>query len=160
MSEKNLNDDVTIAHLEDGEPLVSPEKLEEYKEVIAEIVEQAQETAVISEVEETAAESVISSSVVEEAVVESVPALAPVADGVIGSSSANRKPAAPKNPKISPKPEEEKVALFSTRNVTWSEVGKVYRGYNIVSKQAADKWLTRDHVRLATPEEVAREFGK
>jgi hypothetical protein len=52
------------------------------------------------------------------------------------------------------------VALFSTKNVTWSEVGKVYRGYNIVEKDAAEKWLTRSHIRIATPEEVAKEFGK
>jgi hypothetical protein len=39
-------------------------------------------------------------------------------------------------------------------------VGKVYRGYNIVTKEQADKWLTRDHIRLATPEEVAQEFGR
>ena len=55
---------------------------------------------------------------------------------------------------------EEKVAVHSTKNVTWSGVGKVYRGYNIVSKDAAEKWLTRSHIRLATPEEVAKEFGK
>jgi len=55
---------------------------------------------------------------------------------------------------------KEKVAVFSSRNVTWSGVGKVYRGYNIVDKGAADKWLTRDHIRLATPEEVAEEFKK
>lgn len=54
--------------------------------------------------------------------------------------------------------ESEKVAVHSTKNVTWSEVGKVYRGYNIVTKEQADKWLTRDHIRLATPEEVAKEF--
>jgi hypothetical protein len=29
-----------------------------------------------------------------------------------------------------------------------------------VTKQAADKWTTRDHIRIATPEEVARDFGK
>jgi uncharacterized protein (UPF0332 family) len=33
-------------------------------------------------------------------------------------------------------------------------------GYNIVEKDAAEKWLTRSHIRTATPEEVAREFGK
>jgi hypothetical protein len=32
------------------------------------------------------------------------------------------------------------------------------QGYNIVTKEQADKWLTRDHTRLATPEEVAKEF--
>ena len=51
------------------------------------------------------------------------------------------------------------VAIHSTKNVVWEGVGKVEKGYNIVSKAEADKWLTRSHVRLATPEEVAREYG-
>ena len=55
---------------------------------------------------------------------------------------------------------EDTVAIHSSKNVTWSGVGKVYIGYNIVSKEASEKWLTRDHTRLATPEEVAQEFGK
>jgi len=54
---------------------------------------------------------------------------------------------------------ENKIAVFSTKNVTWSGVGKVYRGYNIVSADAAEKWATRTHIRIATPEEVAREYG-
>lgn len=64
-----------------------------------------------------------------------------------------------------PKPVEkkedkpEKLAIYSSRNVTWNGVGKVYIGYNIVTQEQADKWLTRDHTRLATPEEVAKEFG-
>jgi hypothetical protein len=55
--------------------------------------------------------------------------------------------------------EVEKVALYSSRNVSWDGVGKVKRGYNIMTKDKADKWLTRDHTRLATPEEVAKEFN-
>lgn len=51
------------------------------------------------------------------------------------------------------------VAIHSTKNVVWEGVGKVEKGYNIVKKAEADKWLTRDHVRLATPEEIAREYG-
>jgi hypothetical protein len=39
-------------------------------------------------------------------------------------------------------------------------VGKIEKGYNIVTKAAAEKWLTRSHVREATPEELAREYGK
>jgi dsRNA-specific ribonuclease len=68
-------------------------------------------------------------------------------------------------PKETPKPQETKkkselpVAIHSTRNVTWEGVGKVYIGYNIVTPENADKWLTRNHTRLATPQEVAKEFG-
>jgi hypothetical protein len=54
----------------------------------------------------------------------------------------------------------ELVALFSTRNVFWQGVGKVNFGYNIVSRDVAEQWLTRNHVREATPQEVLKEFGK
>lgn len=91
--------------------------------------------------------------------VSEVPAVGIVANGVIGSTVTKVEPLKRRSEKKSGT-KEETVAIFSTKNVTWSEVGKVYRGYNIVSKSAADKWLTRNHVRLATPEEVAKEFGK
>jgi hypothetical protein len=67
-----------------------------------------------------------------------------------------------KKPAVATKKTAKKdiVAVHSTRNVTWNGVGKVYIGYNIVSKEAADQWVTRDHIRLATPEEVAREYGQ
>jgi len=52
-----------------------------------------------------------------------------------------------------------KVALFSTKSVRWEEVGTLNRGYNIVTEKQADKWLTRSHVRIATPEEVQKAFG-
>ena len=88
---------------------------------------------------------------------EEVQALGSVADGVIGATTA---PVAPARKKSSKSTEvKETVALYSTKNVSWSEVGKVYRGYNIVEKDAAEKWLTRSHIRTATPEEVAKEFG-
>lgn len=92
--------------------------------------------------------------------VSEVPAVGIVGDGVIGSTVTKIQPIKENRNKKTERNKEETVAIFSTKNVTWSEVGKVYRGYNIVSKSAADKWLTRSHVRLATPEEVAKEFGK
>ena len=89
---------------------------------------------------------------------EEVQALGSVADGVIGASTAPKAPE--KNKSLKAAKVKETVALYSTKNVSWSEVGKVYRGYNIVEKDAAEKWLTRSHIRIATPEEVAKEFGK
>jgi prophage DNA circulation protein len=120
-------------------------------------------------VEETVEEHIEETPVVEEpaqAVVETpayeapeeVQALGSVADGVIGATTAVK--AAPRKKSAKPEEKKETVALYSTKNVTWSEVGKVYRGYNIVDKDAAEKWLTRSHIRTATPEEVAKEFGK
>jgi hypothetical protein len=54
----------------------------------------------------------------------------------------------------------EKVAVYSVRNLSWNGVGELTRGYNIVTKEASDKWLTNKSVRSATPEEVKRAYGK
>jgi hypothetical protein len=80
-------------------------------------------------------------------------------NGVLGSTApveqeVHAAPVAPAAPLSS-----DKVAVFSTRNASWGEFGKVYNGYNILSPKAAEAWLTRDHCRIATPEEVAKEFG-
>jgi hypothetical protein len=81
-----------------------------------------------------------------------------VGDGAIGSTT--KKIVSSTETKIvKEKKEVEKVALYSTKNVSWPGVGKISKGYNVVSETSADLWLTRDHVRTATPEEVAREFG-
>ena len=53
----------------------------------------------------------------------------------------------------------EKVAVYSEKNMNWSAIGKVSKGYNIVTKEAAEMWLTRKGIRKATPEEVATHYG-
>lgn len=54
-----------------------------------------------------------------------------------------------------------KTVLYSLRNLHWDEVGQLKKGFNIVTKEAAEKWLTRKGaVRQATPEELARHYGK
>jgi ribosomal protein L7Ae-like RNA K-turn-binding protein len=58
------------------------------------------------------------------------------------------------------KPVNEKVALFSERNIFWSGVGEIVKGYNIVTKEVSEKWLTTNKVRIATPQEVAKHYGK
>lgn len=68
----------------------------------------------------------------------------------------------PERVKTTPKqtnPNEGKVAIFSERNLSWSGVGKIDRGYNFVTKEVAEKWLAHRAVREATPEEVASHFG-
>lgn len=77
-------------------------------------------------------------------------------DDIIGS---NIPVTAPKTAVKTADKRKSTVAIHSTKNVVWEGVGKVEKGYNIVSKAEADKWLTRSHIRLATPEEVAREYG-
>ena len=89
---------------------------------------------------------------------EEVQALGSVADGAIGVATTPRP--AKKSAPAKKKAAQETVALYSTKNVTWPGVGKVYSGYNVVDKAAADQWLTRSHIRVATPEEVAKAFGK
>ena len=89
---------------------------------------------------------------------EEVQALGSVANGAIGATTAPR-PKAP-SAKKSPEAKKETVAIRSTRNVSWAGVGKVSKGINIVSKDEADKWLTRDHITKVSPDDVAKEYGK
>lgn len=168
--------DVLPAKLQDGEPVISKEKAEQFKTVIEEIKNSAKvsldeslaeeaedleelEDEVLEDVKEEAPKNVISSGSQKTGKSESaVAGITAVANGVIGTGTV-----APKKKNVvkqKPAPEVEKVALYSSKNVTWNGVGKVYRGYNIVTKEAADKWLTRDHTRVATPEEVAEEFNQ
>jgi|NOAtaT_6_FD_contig_61_3865885_length_689_multi_2_in_0_out_0_1 hypothetical protein len=166
MEENNLNNEVSEVAVESS---VAPETSVE-SPVIAEPVVEAPMPE--TKVEEVAAENSIQASVTEapEAVdaittsdfsrpsSDTVQGIGSVANGVIGVADKPRpvKKAAP----AAKAAKEETVAIHSTKNVSWSGVGKVYRGYNIVSKSAAEKWLTRNHVRMATPEEVAKEFGR
>ena len=53
-----------------------------------------------------------------------------------------------------------KVALYSQRNLHMDNLGALKVGYNIVSKEASEKWLTHKLVRIAPAEEVASYYGK
>ena len=77
-----------------------------------------------------------------------------VVNGVIGTTQVEKAPEKPAAP------QKKTVAIHSTKNVSLPGVGKVYRGYNIVTPDQAEAWLKRSHIRLATPEEVAKEFGR
>lgn len=56
----------------------------------------------------------------------------------------------------------DKVVVYSNKNMHWDEVGNLKTGFNIIKKEAADKWLARKGavVRMATPEELAKHYGK
>lgn len=58
------------------------------------------------------------------------------------------------------KDEVDQVALYSSKNIHWNGLGALTVGYNIVSKEASEKWITRKAVRIAQPEEVASYYGK
>jgi hypothetical protein len=132
----------------------------------------AEEPVVETKVEEVAAENNIEASVSEvsessdaittndlnRSASDTVQAVGSIVNGVIGVTQTPRPAREAVN--VAPKKSNKTVAIHSTKNVSWSGVGKVYRGYNIVTPEQADKWLTRSHVRLATPEEVAKEFGR
>jgi hypothetical protein len=142
----------------------SADNAEEQVHVEAPVVE-----APVEHVAEPVVEPVVEAAVVEapveapvaEAVVEAPPAEEPVQalgfteTGAIGSMAAD-------GPSKNIKTEAdlgEKVALHSTKSVRWEEVGSISKGYNIVTKAQAEKWLTRGHIRIATPEEVKKAFG-
>jgi hypothetical protein len=81
------------------------------------------------------------------------------ANGVIGSRAADKvfeKPAVVEKPVD----DSDKVAIWSDKNIRWSGVGALIKGYNIVNKEAAEKWLSRGGIREATPEEVATHYGR
>ena len=82
-------------------------------------------------------------------------------ESVLGSKAADRALAKIViEEKEEPRNVLEKVALWSNKNIRWSDVGAVNKGYNIVTEEASEKWLSRDGIRKATPEEVATYFGK
>ena len=82
-------------------------------------------------------------------------------DSVLGSKAADKALAKIViEEKEEPKNVSEKVALWSNKNVRWSDVGSLNKGYNIVTEGASENWLSRDGIRKATPEEVATYFGK
>jgi hypothetical protein len=150
MSENNNSEfeNVPLAQLEDGEALIPHPLVEKYKEAVEQNKNKKAE-----ESKESESENVISS---DKAATSPNLSVTSNEENVIGSASADKKetvkPTAAKN--------KDMVAIHSTKNVSWSGVGSVSRGYNIVTKEASVKWLTRYHIRLATPEEVARDFGK
>jgi hypothetical protein len=122
------------------------------KTVAEPVVEAVEEAPVVEAVVEApVAEAVVEAPAAE----EPVQALGFTKTGAIGSIAADGP-----SKKIKAEPDlSGKVAIHSTKNVRWAEVGSVSRGYNIVTKAQADKWLTRSHVRIATPEEVKKAFG-
>lgn len=165
MSENNTeSNDVTIATLQEGESVIPHPLVDKYNEAVK---EQAAKLAALKdgdikisrpkEVLETSEGNVINSKGTAKKGGKKKPGLAPVKNGILGSSKVER---INKEEKVFIKPEVEKIALHSTKNVYWDGLGEIKKGYNIVRKDRAEKWLTRSHVRVATPEEVAKEFGK
>ena len=167
MSENNLNDEVVLEEPVNEEAVVLPEPVVEADPLSVEPeveVDAAPEENVKVEitahepvlVDEPVIENLISSPKADKEEKPKKPALRPVANGVLGSSNADKKDVV-----VEPTVEDQElVAIYSAKNVSWIGIGKIKTGYNIVKKTQADHWLTKKYVRIATPEEVAKEFKK
>lgn len=140
MSENTNNEETTV---------------EPTNDVVEDKIETVEEIKETPKPEAKPEEPVISAPVVE----DDKPGLGYLQGGVMGSTTVPKNFAKKPANTVKSSKQKDTVAVHSTRNVTWPGVGKVYNGYNIVTKDAADKWVTRDHIRLATPQEVAQEFG-
>ena len=92
----------------------------------------------------------------KEAVEKLVQGLAPISSGAIG---VGKQPKPKKEKPVEPKQGKEKVAIKSTKNVSWMGVGQVKLGINYVSAEEAKEWSKRDHITILKPEEVAKEYG-
>jgi hypothetical protein len=142
MSENTNNENELLETLIEDSSNEKEESIKDEAPVVAEVVDENPEAIVLPKPK------------------EEKPGLGYIENGVMASTVVPK--TLEKKPAVATKKTAKKdiVAVHSTRNVTWNGVGKVYIGYNIVSKEAADQWVTRDHIRLATPEEVAREYGQ
>lgn len=142
MSEFNNKEDLFAFLSEDKKEVDLPVDKDILEDVVPELDQVEEEVVVIPE------------EVKETTVVESVE------NNVVGTTTKTPKPAKTNKSKAVEVPgRKDKVAIYSSKNVTWSSVGTVYRGFNIVTPEVAEKWLERNHIRMATPEEVAKEFG-
>lgn len=54
-----------------------------------------------------------------------------------------------------------KIALYvENASINDNNLGKLVRGYNIVSEEVANQWVEKSNkVRIATPQEVAAAYG-
>jgi hypothetical protein len=160
MEENNINNEAPVETSVVAEPVVEAPMPEANVEpaVVESVVQEpsAWEKYKVSAAEESADKGAITTQDLSRGS-GTVQAVGQVANGVIGVTQVERKV---EQPSTIVKKSNKTVAIHSTKNVSLPGVGKVYRGYNIVTPEQAERWLTRDHIRLATPEEVAKEFGR
>lgn len=151
MSEDIKNEDVVPASIVAEEPIIAPEVAEKAEELVADIKEEAK----IEEAPKPAEDVITGPLGSGKAEAQ---AIGSVGDGVIGTAkAAPKKPAAPKQ--ATTKSNDDIVAIYSPRNLHWEGVGKISKGFNVVSKDAAEKWLTKSGIRVADPKEVAKGYG-
>jgi len=69
-------------------------------------------------------------------------------------------PPTPKEGQVDEINPKEKIAVYSEKNLHMDNLKPLSVGYNIISKEASERWLNHKAVRIATPEEVASYYGK
>lgn len=131
----------------------------------------ADQTKVVRDVKVTSQESTVINEDGQKVIAGSVtkPSVNPYSNlkpkdegGAISSKAADRALSKPpvKKEDVPQKKTESKIAIWSSKNIRWTGVGTLTKGYNIVTEEAAEKWLSREGIRKATPEEVATYYGK
>lgn len=140
---KKKKEEIVPAMLAEGEALIPDELAEKYKDAVKNITDKENRR------------NQVKSETGSKGGVRKKSSMQDAGDGLVRSAGADR----PKKTTTSAKPKKETVAIYSDRNVAWTGVGRISKGYNIVTPDQAKQWLTRNHVREATPEEVASEFG-
>jgi DNA-binding protein H-NS len=136
------SEEVLPAMLKEDEPLITKEMAQKYTDFVEDLENKENRQKMIKTEQKASGGKKAAS-------------MHSAGDNAIGSASAER----PKKPSAKAGPKKATVAIYSDRNVSWVGVGKITKGYNIVTPEQAEQWLTRNHVREATPEEVASEFG-
>ena len=143
MATKKKTEKIVPAMLAEGEPVIPKELADKYQDAVEKIKDKENRKEQIKS-DGTELKGGKRKSPMQDA-----------GDGLIMSGSANR----PKKTTTSTATKKETVAIYSDRNVAWTGVGRIVKGYNIVTPEAAKQWLTRNNIREATPEEVASQFG-
>lgn len=117
-------------------------------------VEGLKKAQIVEVLEAEGAENVITSNTIKPSGVSTTSAVVNN-NGVLVSPQPERVKTVPSKTD----PNEGKVAIYSDKNLSWSGVGKLSKGYNFVTKEVAEKWLVHKAVRDASPEEVAAHYG-
>lgn len=107
------------------------------------------------DVESEKTEELNEANVTEEPAVEKIKAEEP-------KQEKTKKVAKKEEAKAESKVEDDtqEVALHAEANLFKFGLGELKKGYNIVNKKDAEFWLKHRKVRIATPRELARYYGK
>ena len=167
MKDDTKNENILPAMLEEGESVIPQDNVNEFqaffdeinKPTITEIT--AEEYGIkISKpkvIPETDENNIIGSSGTQKSGGKKKSNVVTSVNNTITSNAADK--ASTDNADISPVL-RNKVAVYASKNTYVSGLGKIYKGYNILTPDMASEWISRNYVRLATPEEIIREFGR